>query len=99
MSQPYTLELFYAPVCGLCTKTIDYFRSRGLDFTARAIGYDKDKDDWVPGPNVEEMKERAGDVDFVPQIFVNGHHIAGWKKLEPMIDSGKFDELLFDTSS
>jgi glutaredoxin len=40
------------------------------------------------------MKRRAGNVDFVPQIFINGHHIPGWRKLEPMIASGEFDRLL-----
>jgi glutaredoxin len=76
---------------------MDAFRERGLDFDAYEVGYDADADDWVPGPTVDEMKRRAGDVDFVPQIFVNGHHIAGWKKLEPMKESGEFDRLLADT--
>lgn len=94
MTRPAPIEIYYSDVCGLCHKALDFFRSRGLDFNARALGFDKEKDDWVPGPNVDEMKRRAGDVDFVPQIFVNGHHIAGWKKLEPMIESGEFDRLL-----
>ena len=90
------IEIYYASVCGLCHKALEYFSHQGLSFTARAVGYDKEADDWVPSPVVDEMKQRAGDVDFVPQIFVNGHHIAGWKKLEPMIESGEFDRLLND---
>jgi len=93
MNQP-SLEIYYAEVCGLCHKAMNYFRSRDLEFTAHEIEYDREKDDWVPSPNVDEMKSRAGDVDFVPQIFVNGHHIPGWKQLEPMIESGEFDRLL-----
>jgi glutaredoxin len=94
MSQP-KIEIYYAEVCGLCHKAMDYFRSRGLAFDAYEIGYDKEADDWVPSPTVDEMKARAGDVDFVPQIFINGDtHIPGWKKLEPMIASGEFDQLL-----
>lgn len=96
MTEP-KIELFYAEVCGLCHKAMDFFRERGLVFTAYEIEYDKEKDDWVPSPTVDEMKRRAGDVDFVPQIFINGTHIAGWKKLEPMIESGEFDKLLQDT--
>ena len=91
--------IYYASICGLCHKAIDFFIKRGLDFDARCIGYDKEADDWVPGPTVDEMKSRAGDVDFVPQIFIAGDtHIAGWKKLEPMIESGEFDRLLVDKS-
>jgi len=93
MSKP-KIEIYYAEVCGLCHKAMDYFRSRDLEFTAHEIGYDKEKDEWLPSENLEELVERIGPFDFVPQIFVNGTHIAGWKKLEPMIESGAFDALL-----
>jgi len=96
MSTSYQLEVYYAPVCGLCTRCIEFFRSRGLDFTAYAIGYDKENDAWVPSQNVDDMIQRAGETDFLPQIFVNGDHIGGWRKLEPMIESGEFDRLLND---
>jgi len=89
------IEIYYADVCGLCHKAMDFFRSRGLPFTAHEVCWDPAKDDWVSSPVVDEMKSRAGDVDFVPQIFINGtRHIPGWRKLEPMIDSGEFDRLL-----
>jgi len=92
---PPSIEIYYAQVCGLCHKAMDFFRSRKLPFTAIEVFYDAAKDDWVPGPEVDEMKRRAGDVDFVPQIFINGTtHIAGWRKLEPMIASGEFDKLM-----
>ena len=93
MRQP-KIDIYYASVCGLCHKAIDFLKSRGLSFEAKAIEYDKEKDDWVPGPMVDEMKSRAGDVDFVPQIFIGGTHVPGWKKLEPMIESGEFDRIL-----
>lgn len=93
MSKP-EIEIYYADVCGLCHKAMNYFRSRDLDFTAYEIEYDREKDAWVPSPTVNEMIVRAGEVDFVPQIFVNGTHIPGWKKLEPMIKNGEFDNLL-----
>ena len=73
---------------------MDFFRSRQLSFTAHEVHWDREADDWVPSTTVDEMKERSGDVDFVPQIFINGHHVPGWRKLEPMIESGEFDALL-----
>jgi len=40
------------------------------------------------------MKKRCGNVDFVPQMFINGTHVPGWKTLEPMITSGEIETLL-----
>ena len=89
------IEIYFAEVCGLCHKAMDYFRSRDLPFTAYEVGYDAEADAWIPSPNRDSMIARAGEVDFVPQIFINGtHHVPGWKKLEPMIESGEFDRLL-----
>lgn len=89
------IEIYYADVCGLCHKAMNFFRSRGLDFHRHEVHWDSGKDDWVPSPVVDEMKARAGDVDFVPQIFINDTiHIPGWRKLEPMIESGEFDRIL-----
>lgn len=92
MKKPITI--YYASICGLCHKAIEFFISRGLDFDARCIGYDKETDAWLPSANLDELEQRIGSFDFVPQIFINGTHIAGWKKLEPMIESGDFDQLL-----
>lgn len=86
------IEIYYADVCGLCHKAMDYFRSRSLPFTAYELVWDGAK--FVDSPASREMVRRCGPVDFVPQIFVHGQHIAGWRKLEPMIQSGEFDRLL-----
>jgi len=89
------IEIYYAEICGLCHKAMNFFRSRGLEFKAYEVKWDNKNDDWVPDSTVDEMLKRAGEVDFVPQIFINDTlHISGWKKLEPMIESGEFDRLL-----
>ena len=89
-----SITIYYSSTCGLCHKAMEFFISRGLDFDARCIGYDPERDAWLPSPNVEELEKRMGPFDFVPQIFINGTHVAGWRKLEPMIGSGEFDRLL-----
>lgn len=95
MNNTPDIEIFYSEVCGLCHKAMDYFRSRNLPFTAREVVWDEEADAFVDSGNAREMYERCGDaVDFVPQIFVNGHHIPGWRTLEPMIENGAFDRLL-----
>ena len=86
------IEIFYADICGLCHKAMDYFRSRNLPFEAREVEWDGEQ--FVPGEHRDEMFARCGDVDFVPQIFINGRHIPGWRKLEPMIESGEIETWL-----
>ena len=74
---------------------MDFFRGRNLPFTKLEVIWDGAANTFADGENTREMYRRCGGpVDFVPQIFINGHHIAGWRKLEPMIASGEFDRLL-----
>jgi len=89
------IEIFYADICGLCHKAMDYFRSRNLPFTTYEVFWDGDH--FRESPAQQEMVRRCGDVDFVPQIFINGTHIPGWRKLEPMIHSGELDRILQST--
>jgi glutaredoxin len=86
------IEIYYAEICGLCHQAMAAFKARGLAFTAHEVHWDGKA--FVDSPVVRSMYQRCGRVDFVPQIFVNGHHIAGWRKLEPMLQSGAFDRLL-----
>lgn len=90
-----TIEIYFADMCGLCHKTMDYFRGRGLAFQAYEVHWDERKNAFVDSAHARAMYARCGsEVDFVPQIFINGRHIAGWRKLEPMIHSGELDRLL-----
>ncbi len=94
MSDHPHIEIFYAEVCGLCHKAMDYFRGRNLEVTTREVHWDSQADAFVDSVNTRDMKERCGDIDFVPQIFINGKHIPGWKTLEPMIESGEIEQWL-----
>jgi glutaredoxin len=90
-----SVDIYYASVCGLCTKAIEFFRSRGVTFTAYAVEWDGEKDAFIDSANTREMYKRCGErVDFVPQMFIGDEHIKGWRKLEPMIESGEIDRLL-----
>ncbi len=89
------IDIYYCRVCGLCTKAINFLRDRGVTFTAYAVEYDSQKDEFIDSGNVREMYRRCGErVDFVPQIFIGETHIRGWKKLKPMIRSGEIDALI-----
>lgn len=89
------ITIYYASVCGLCTKALEFLRSQGVTFTAKAVEWDAEADAFRDGPNAREMHARCGEtVDFVPQIFIGKTHIKGWRTLEPMIASGEIDPLL-----
>ena len=89
------VDIYYARVCGLCTKALDFFRSRGTTFVAYAVEWDEEKQAFVDSENARRMYERCGEtVDFVPQMFINDRHIKGWRTLEPMIESGEVDRLI-----
>ena len=86
------VDVYYARVCGLCTNALEFFRSRGVTFTAHAVEWDGENEKFVDSDNTREMYRRCGEeVDFVPQIFIGDLHVKGWRKLEPMIESGEID--------
>ena len=89
------IDVFYCHTCGACEKALDYLRSRGLDFHARAVEWDEEANRFVDSENTREMYRRCGEeIDFVPQIFVGKTHIPGWMGLRPMTENGEFDKLL-----
>jgi len=90
-----TVSIYYASICGLCTKAIDFLREKGITFTAYAVEWDEATGAFKDGANTREMYRRCGEqVDFVPQIFVGNKHIKGWRELKPMIESGAIQHLL-----
>ncbi len=89
------IDVYYARICGLCTKAIEFLRDRGTTFTAFAVEWDGETESFVGSDNTRRMYERCGEtVDFVPQIFIGDTHIKGWRTLEPMIASGEIDRLI-----
>ncbi len=95
-AQPH-IEIFHAEICGLCHQAMNYFRSRGLSFDAREVHWDGEA--FMDSPHTREMYRRCGYVDYVPQIFINGRHIAGWRTLEPLIQSGEIERILYPHST
>lgn len=89
------VDIYYANICGLCTKAINFFRDRGVTFTAYAVEWDKKTERFVDSPNAREMHRRCAEqVDFVPQMFIGDVHIRGWRQLKPMIKSGEIERVL-----
>ena len=87
------VEIFYAQMCGLCHEAMDYFCSRGVKFDSYEVKWVGDA--FEDSDNSRELYRRCGkDIDFVPQIFIDGRHIPGWKTLSELIESGEIDAIL-----
>ena len=89
-----SIRIYYADICSLCHKAMNWMRSRGFEFEAVEVFWDSARDRWVDDANSRQMLRESGNVDFVPQIFINGRHIMGWRRLEPMIQSGEIEDIL-----
>lgn len=90
-----TIEIYYAEVCGLCHEAMDFFRSRNLPFTSHEVFWDEANDQFEKTATRQAMFKRiGGETDFVPQIFINDTHVAGWRKLQEHIKSGEFEQML-----
>ncbi len=89
------VEIYSSRACGLCTEALLFFHQHGVSFTVHAIEYDENSDTSIDSENTREMYRRCGEkVEFVPQIFIGGRHMAGWRKLQPLVESGEIDTLL-----
>jgi len=89
------IKIYYASVCSLCHKAMDYFDSENIPYTKYELVYNKELDIFEDNQNYKDLKETLQkDVNVVPQFFIGKTHIQGWKTLEPMIKSGEFNKLL-----
>lgn len=86
------VEIYYAQMCDLCHKAMDYFNEKGISFEAYEVRWAGTG--WQDDDNSRAMLQRCGNVDFVPQLFINDQHIKGWKTLSALIESGEIESLL-----
>jgi glutaredoxin len=86
------VEIFYSDMCSSCHDAMDYFRGRGIPYRAYPIQWTSSG--MVDSEASRDLRSRCGDVDFVPQIFINGRHIGGWTALSELIETNKLNALL-----
>lgn len=86
------IEIFYSPMCWACHEAMDYFSGRGLEYDSYEVAWKGEE--LQNSENARELQRRCGNVDFVPQIFIDGKHIGGWRKLSEMIESGEIEKVL-----
>lgn len=79
-------------MCGLCHEAMDFFRGKEIAFESFEVFW-KDGE-LVDDDNGRELKRRIGDVEFVPQVFIDGKSIGGWKNISKLIETGEIEEIL-----
>jgi glutaredoxin 3 len=80
------VEIYSTMFCGYCARAKSLLDKKGVDYVEIDIIEDSAKRD--------EMVERAGGRQTVPQIFIDGEHIGGSDDLYALERAGKLDAKL-----
>ena len=80
------VEIYSTMFCGYCARAKSLFDKKGVDYVNIDVIEDTSKRD--------EMVERSGGRQTVPQIFINGEHIGGSDELHALDRAGGLDAKL-----
>lgn len=78
--------MYTTPICGYCAAAKRLLSGKGVSYTEINVMSDPDKR--------QEMIQKAGGRQTVPQIFVGDQHIGGFDDMNALERSGKFDQIL-----
>ena len=85
VKQRAKVEMYGTKTCRYCVMAKQLFSQKSITFE----DYDIDND-----AKAQEMMERTGNANSVPQIFIGGKHIGGYGELLKLNQEGKLDLLL-----
>jgi glutaredoxin 3 len=80
------VEIYSTMFCPYCARAKSLLDKKGVDYIDIDVMADTSKRD--------EMMERAGGRQTVPQIFIDGDHIGGSDELAALERAGKLDAKL-----
>lgn len=81
-----TIDIYTLPMCGYCHRAKALLTKKGAEFNEIDVT-------MTPGARAQ-MVERAGGLQTLPQIFIDGRHIGGCDDLHAMDRAGELDLLL-----
>lgn len=81
-----TVEIYTSPLCGYCHRAKALLTKKGVAFSEIDITD-------VIGAR-DEMVRRAGGLQTVPQVFIDGAHVGGSDKLAALDRAGELDRML-----
>jgi glutaredoxin 3 len=80
------VEVYSTLFCPYCARAKSLLEKKGVDYVNIDVIEDTSKRD--------EMVERSGGRQSVPQIFIDGDHIGGYDDLSALDRAGKLDAKL-----
>jgi glutaredoxin 3 len=80
------VEIYTTPFCPYCHRAKSLLQKKNVPYREIDVM-------MAPGKR-SEMRERAGGINTVPQIFVDGTHVGGSDDLLELERDGKLDPLL-----
>ena len=80
------ITLYTTQFCGYCRAAKQLLLSKGYDFDEISVDWNADLR--------EEMVERSGGGQTVPQIFIDGRHVGGYQDLAALDRSHTLDAWL-----
>jgi glutaredoxin 3 len=80
------VEVYSTMFCPYCARARSLLSKKGVEF--------EDIDVMADTAKRDEMVDRAGGRQTVPQIFIDGRHIGGSDELAALDHAGKLDPLL-----
>ncbi len=85
MQNTKPVTIYTTMICPFCIRAKRLLTQKEIEF---------EEIDVSSPANREEMRERAGGRNTVPQIFIGDKHIGGCDELHLLDAEGKLDELL-----
>jgi len=80
------IEIYTTLFCPFCVRAKRLLRRKGVSF---------EEYDVTMKPSARAaMRNRAGGVRTVPQIFIDGHHVGGCDELHALDAAGDLDPML-----
>ena len=80
------IEIFSTKVCPYCVRAKRLFDKKGVSYREIDVSNDSELRDG--------MVKRAGGLQSVPQIFINGEHVGGCDDLYSLEAAGELDVML-----
>lgn len=84
-----TIEIYTTPICPYCSRAKALLEDKGATFVEIDVFMDVGQRDT--------MRSRAGGLNTVPQIFIDGRHVGGCDELMALERAGKLDPMLAST--
>jgi glutaredoxin 3 len=78
--------LYTTPFCGYCRAAKRLLQDKSVEYEEIDVAFDAEKR--------AEMIQRAGGLRTVPQIFIHGRHIGGYRELAALERDGKLEDWL-----